>query len=198
MTVRARRIPAACAEAAGKRHRGDHPARHALGPLRHQDGAASAQSAGQDRRRARPAPSRPGWWTMTALSPKAPRPMPGSWMRTAMSSPAISPTPSCPASPAASCWKRRRRRQLPVVERKFTVAEALRAREAFLSSAIGRGGPGGDDRRQDDREWHARPADPADSRRFMPHKAGIESLSLTRFFSFAIAAIRLCWCQGAA
>ena len=42
-----RRTWPALAKRDGKGHRGRHPARRALGPLRHQDGAAAAQSSGQ-------------------------------------------------------------------------------------------------------------------------------------------------------
>ena len=92
--------------------------------------------------------------------------------------------------------------QLQVVERKFTVAEALAAREAFLSSATGAAVPVVAIDGQNDRRRHARDRSPAASMSlYRPGRSQgrrIKTLDFGDFLSFAIAAIRYTGGQGAA
>ena len=83
ITMRAAWTWPALRRAAGEGHRGHHPARQALGRCDIKTVQLLPNLLAKTGGASRPAPSRPGWWTTTALSPKAPRPTPGSSTRTA-------------------------------------------------------------------------------------------------------------------
>ena len=112
-------------EAAGQGHRASSPSPTSAGAAATSRRCSCCPIFWPSRRRARPAPSRPGWWTTTALSPKAPRPTPGSWTRTGtVVTRDLSQRHPARRHPPDHAGSGRATRSMKVVERKFTVAEA--------------------------------------------------------------------------
>ena len=122
----AARIDGGAWQARGEGRRRAIAAGRPLGPLRHQDDAAAAQCSGQAGRRARRAPSKPGWWMSDGYVTEGAST--NAWIvdrEGTRRHPRPQPTRFCPGVTRrvmlAGAWPRRRSRSWSA---RFTVAEA--------------------------------------------------------------------------
>ena len=156
-------------ETACEGRRRHHPAGRALGPARHQVDGACFPISWPRPRLARPAPSKPGWWTPTATSPKAPRPRPGSWTRTGQVVTRDSQQRH-PARrhPAGDPGGRGREHSFASSSALSRSAEALTAPRGLHHGGHTGGHAGDCDRRAAGRRGQARPDNPDEYRSFTP------------------------------